>query len=311
MTVKVLVTCGQMQDSLAQVIENFEFRNFNFSCPQISGQGLNQDELRTLILDHDYLICGDDEVTQGALIGSRLAGVIKWGIGTDSIDVDLLSKIGIRFSNTPGMFSEDVAEQALALLFATERGVCEIDREVRAGGWLRRRGRRITGRRALVMGYGSIGKTLSKKLTNLGITTSVLDPNLPPNIPANIQAFNRVPDSTYDYLFATLPLDKSTRKVVNLDFMRKVIPKGILINVSRGGIVDEAHLIELLENEEILGAGLDVFEDEPLSSENKLLNQKNVVLGSHNASNTEEGVLEASMEAGRILEGWTVDAKST
>lgn len=299
-----------MQDTLESVKEFVDLSDCEFKCPDLSGQFFSESQMIEHLDDIDYLIAGDDEISEWVIKNSKLAGVVKWGVGFDSIDTVALEKRSIKFSNTPGQFADDVAEQAIGLMLAAERGLAYLDHEIRNGVWLKHRGRRVSGKSALVLGFGSIGKSLSQKLIGLNLTVEAADPLVREDTSLDVVLFDHVPvDRKYDYLFLTLPLNSETKGLVGLEFLRKVIPGGILINVSRGGIVIEAELAEGLRRGWIRGAGLDVFEREPLPLGSELAKMRQVVLGSHNSSNTEEGVVEASIEAVKILRKFIDESK--
>lgn len=299
-----------MQDTLESVKEFVDLSDCEFKCPDLNGQFFSESQMIEHLDDIDYLIAGDDEISEWVIKNSELAGVVKWGVGFDSIDTVALDKRFIKFSNTPGQFAEDVAEQAIGLMLAAERGVAYLDREIRNGVWLKHRGRRVSGKSALVLGFGSIGKSLCQKLSGLNLNVEAVDPFISSDTSLEVVLFDHVPfDRNYDYLFLALPLNSETKGLVGLEFLKRVIPGGILINVSRGGIVIERELVEGLSRGWIRGAGLDVFEREPLSSGSELATMNQVVLGSHNSSNTEEGVAEASIQAAKILRKFIDESK--
>lgn len=305
---KVVVTCLQMQESLAQVQSSLDLGSFDFVCPQLVGQQFSEAEMKELLQEADYAIVGDDFITDTAVANSLLMGVIKWGIGFDSIDTEALTKRGIRFSNTPGQFAADVAEQAIALLLAVERGLVPIDSSVRKGEWLKYRGRRISGRSALILGYGNLGLALAPRLTALGLKVSAFDPYAPSsNEVQDVILHNVFPQhERFDYLISCLPLTDETKGFVNRDTLAVLQSDGVFINVSRGKVVNQGDLVIALTQGLIGGAGLDVYETEPLPISSELGKLPNVVLGAHNSSNTDEGVFEASIAAAEILLSWAV-----
>ena len=303
---KVIVTCLQMQESLAQVQANLDLGSFDFICPPLVGQQFSEAEMRELLQEADYAIVGDDFVTDSAVATSQLKGLIKWGIGFDSIDTSALEKRGIKFSNTPGQFAADVAEQAIALLLAVERGLVQVDSSVRKGDWLKYRGRRISGRSALILGYGNLGQALAPRLAALGLKVSAYDPYAANDLaPSELTVHRSFPQrDRFDYLISCLPLTVETAGFVNLERLGVLQSDGIFVNVSRGKVVHQGDLVMALLQRSIGGAGLDVYETEPLEMSSELNKLPNVVLGAHNSSNTDEGVFEASIAAAEILLSW-------
>ena len=295
-----------MQESLAEVKARLELSSFDFVCPKLLGQQFTEVEMGELLRDADFGIVGDDFVTESVVASSRLKGLIKWGIGFDSIDTEALKNRGIKFSNTPGQFAADVAEQAIALLLAVERGLVQVDSSVRKGEWLKYRGRRISGRSALILGYGNLGKALATKLKALSLKVSAYDPYASSAKEVEELTLHNVfpHEERFDYLISCLPLTAETKGFINRDTLTALQSDGIFINVSRGKVVNQGDLVIALTQGLIGGAGLDVYETEPLPISSELIKLPNVVLGAHNSSNTDEGVREASMAAAEILLSW-------
>jgi D-3-phosphoglycerate dehydrogenase len=189
------------------------------------------------------------------------------------------------------MFGNEVAEQALGYLIALVRGLATVDHEVRNGGWPKPVGRSLGSLRACVLGLGNIGSTLAQKLLALGLTVSGSDP-----APSAAQwcADNGVTHgelaslvSDADVLFVTCPLNDHTRGIVDHDLLEAMPTGSWLVNVGRGPVVRLDAVVAALESGRLAGAGLDVYEEEPLG-EHRIRTMPNVILGSHNASNTWE-----------------------
>jgi len=203
-------------------------------------------------------------------------------------------------TNTPGMFGNEVAEQALGYLFALARGIVDVDREVRAGGWPKPVGRSIGSLSATVLGLGDIGRTLATKLGALGVTVTGSDPS--PEA-AEWAAANGIATGNaaelatdVDVLIVTAPLNAATRGLVDDHFIANMRPGSWLINVGRGPIVVGSAVADAIESGHLAGAALDVFEVEPLQDE-RLRALPNLILGSHNASNTAEACHRTHVQA--------------
>jgi D-3-phosphoglycerate dehydrogenase / 2-oxoglutarate reductase len=306
---KVVVTCLQMQEALAEVLNQIPFSNATFQTPTLNGQQFDANQMKQLLKDADFAIVGDDFVTADAVAGSNLKGLIKWGIGYDSIEVEALEANGIRFSNTPGQFADDVSEQAIALLLAVERGIVNIDKSVRDGTWLKHRGRRLSGKSALVLGYGNLGRSLASKLVALGLSLTAYDPYADVSTDSSVNLIANFPlESKFDYMISCLPLSDETLGFVNAERLAVLQSDGVFVNVSRGKVTNQGDLVKALRLGLLAGAGLDVYEHEPLDLQSELVSMPNVVLGAHNSSNTHEGVLEASLAAAIILKNWIAEA---
>lgn len=289
---RVAVTCTHLQRDIEPYRHRFEDASLELVIPEIPGQELAGDALVDAMSGISGVIAGDDQFTDEVMAAlPELKVISKWGIGLDGVDLDAAANRGVTVTNTPGMFGNEVAEQALAYLFALARGIIDVDREVRQGGWPKPVGRSIGSLSALVIGLGDIGATLTTKLLGLGVTVLGADPS-----PAAAEFADSVgvtvgePQalcSDVDVVIVTAPLNKATQGMIDADFLAAMRPGSWLINVGRGPIVVGAALADAIESGHISAAALDVFEIEPLEDE-RLRHLPNLVLGSHNASNTFE-----------------------
>lgn len=227
----------------------------------------------------------------GSLINAlpNLEIIASYGVGVDAIDLSLAKKRGIPVTTTPDVLTEDVADMALALLLATARRIVVGDQYVRSGQWATGEmalTRRVNGKRVGILGLGRIGKALAKRLEALNMKISYSD-RKELDVPyASDRELVKMAGNV-DFLVVTAAGGDATRKIVNLPVLEALGPNGILINVSRGSIVDEEALIHALKEGKLGGAGLDVFASEPNVPE-ELKSMPNVVLQPHHASGTIE-----------------------
>jgi hydroxypyruvate reductase len=227
----------------------------------------------------------------GALINAlpNLEIIAVYGVGVDAIDLTLAKKRGILVATTQGVLTEDVADMALALLLATARQIVVGDQYVRAGQWPRIAmplTRRVNGKRVGILGLGHIGKAVAKRLEALNMKISYSGRN-ELDLPYAYYAEPAKMAGAVDFFVVTAAGGNATRKIVNRPLLEALGPNGILINVSRGSVVDEEALIRALREGKLGGAGLDVFESEPHVPE-ELKSMPNVVLQPHHASGTIE-----------------------
>ena len=239
-------------------------------------------------------------------VGPELVQIAKPGIGVDNIDLDAATSRGILVCNTPDAPSESTAEHAVALLMAVAKRVMVGDMQLRGAAGIDReemRGTELIGSSLGVVGFGRIGRRVAE-MTSLGIRmkVTIYDPLLPRDFKL-ADGLSRTDD--LDAIFAenqfvTLhtPLLPETRHLANERRLRLMKRGSYLINASRGGVVDEAALIKVLEDGHLAGAGLDVFDPEPPLADNPLLKMRNVVLTPHIASYTDSGM--AAMQAGTV-----------
>jgi D-3-phosphoglycerate dehydrogenase len=227
---------------------------------------------------------------------TRLKVVAKQGVGVNTIDLDAARRHGVTVCNTPGVNSEAVAEMAMALTLAVARRVADFAARIRAGEVVERAdalGLELWGRTVGVIGMGNIGTRVARKWRGAFETPLLAyDPFAPRDAWADIP-HERVGDlSTLlkraDVVTLHLPLTAQTRHLIGAAELAVMKRQAILVNVARGGIVDEDALYEALRAGQLFGAGLDVFEIEPPTLANRLISLPNVVATPHAAGSTEE-----------------------
>ncbi|WP_445148151.1 phosphoglycerate dehydrogenase [Baekduia sp. Peel2402] len=299
---RVLVTCKQMQNVFETFRPRFEAADVEAVLPEIARQQLSEDELIALIGDFDGIIAGDDPLSARVLEHApRLKTIAKWGVGTDAIDFDAAAAHGITVTNTPGVFGEDVADAALGYLLSLTRHITKIHMAIVDGDWLKIEGTRLAGKTAGVLGYGSIGKAVARRLVAFGCDTLAYDA-----VPAALEGSSGHGVagvgldellSRSEVLVLCAPLTPDTHHIIDAATLAQLPDGALFVNVSRGPLVDEPALVEALRSGKITAAALDVFEDEPLAADNPLRSFEQCVFGSHNGSNTAEGVLQCSAQA--------------
>lgn len=275
-------------------------------------QTLSESELSAMLPAYDGWIAGDDPATQQVLadaVSGKLRAVIKWGIGIDNVDLNAIDNFAIKFANTPGMFSNEVADLAIGYLICLARQIVTVDREVRKGNWIKPPGISLAGKTAAVVGLGNIGRAVVKRLHVMGVNTIGFDPYVtelkdsPEGASSQIAVWpNQV--EYVDFVFLCCALTESNHHLINTTILSKLPQHAQIINVSRGPLIDETALINALQSQSIAGAALDVFESEPLPGHSPLIDMSNVVLGSHNASNTREAVRKTNQKAVELLAGF-------
>lgn len=214
--------------------------------------------------------------------------IANFGVGFDGVDVEYATARGIRVTNTPDVLTEDVADMAILLLLATSRGLCVGDRWVRQGKFshgFRTLTNHVHGKRVGILGLGRIGQAIARRAVAFCLKVSYHGPREKPGLP-----YPYVPDlallaENSDYLVVSCPGGKDTRRLVNREVLEALGPQGVLVNTARGTVVDEPVMIEMLQQEKLGGAGLDVFENEPHVPE-ALFSMDNVVLQPHRGSAT-------------------------
>jgi lactate dehydrogenase-like 2-hydroxyacid dehydrogenase len=233
-------------------------------------------------------VYGIDAALMAALPDLKL--VACNGAGLEKIDLAAARAKNIAVCHTPDELAEDVADGAIALTYAIMRRVVEADRFVRSGRWLKERptpSRRLAGKTMGVVGLGRIGRRIADRAAAIGMKVAYYGRKAQPGVPYEFVGDIGALAEKSDVLALACPGGKETHHLVNAAVLAKLGAGGYLVNVARGSVVDEAALLDALENRKIAGAALDVFASEP-NIDARFLPLENVVLQPHNASITHE-----------------------
>jgi len=215
------------------------------------------------------------------------------GVGTDNVDLGAASRLGIRVTNTPGFSAVSVAEHTLALMLAAARKIPEHEKELRAGRWTRLPMTQLYGKRAGIIGFGSIGRQFAGLARGIGmkVWAWTFHPSPRRAEEAGIQfvEFDQLLSQS-DVIAVTIKASEKTRGLLSRQALEKVRPSCILVNTARASIVDTPAMIEALRKGKLAAAALDVFDQEPLPAGDPLLSLPNVVISPHNAGMTPEAI---------------------
>ncbi|MBT1004286.1 C-terminal binding protein [Paenarthrobacter sp. DKR-5] len=224
----------------------------------------------------------------------ELKAVGRYGVGVDTVDVEAATDSGVAVCNVPDYGTEDVSDHAIALALTLARGVAALDRAMRRGDYSLAPAQplhRLSGRVFGVVGLGLIGAATARKARGVGYSTIGFDPLQTPGTVSpdgtTVVTFEEL-ISRADVLSLHVPLNRHTHHLVNAEVLARMKPGALLVNTCRGGVVDTEALVEALQSGSLRGAGLDVFEEEPLPSTSSLLGLQNVVLTPHAAWYSEE-----------------------
>jgi D-3-phosphoglycerate dehydrogenase len=253
---------------------------------------LTEDELLAYAGSIDGVICGDDRFTESVLEAAapRLRVISKWGAGIDSIDTKAAKELGIQVLNTPGAFTEPVADSVLGYILAFARSQPWMTQQMRDGEWKKIPGRALSECTLGVVGVGKIGKAVLKRAQAFGMDllgNDIVEIDSGFIADVGVQMLD-LPDllEQADFISINCDLNPTSRGLIDRGAFRLMQPHAVLINTARGPIVVEEALIEALRDKSIAGAALDVYEEEPLPGESPLCAMNNVLLAPHNANSS-------------------------
>jgi D-3-phosphoglycerate dehydrogenase len=271
--------------------------------------GLAREQLLATLPEYDALVVRSQVPVDSEVIsaGSRLQVIGRAGVGVDNVDLDAATRAGITVVNAPTGNTIAAAEHTLALLYGVARKIAAADASVRRGEWKRTQftGLELRGRTLGIIGLGKIGQAIAARARAMEMTVLASDPF----VTAEQAAHHGVDLVSFDDLLARsdvvsvhVPLSRATRHLISGDQFGRMKPGAILLNVARGGVVDEAALAEALVEGRIAGAGVDVFETEP-PSDSPLLAAPNTLLTPHLGASTAEAQVAVAEEiADQVLD---------
>jgi phosphoglycerate dehydrogenase-like enzyme len=268
---------------------------------------LTEAELRQALPEADAMLAGGERLSAELLeLAPKLRAIARTGVGYDAIDLAAATARKIAVVITPGTNQESVAEHAFALLLAVTRNVVNNDREVRAGGWNRSLVRPVRGQTLGLLGLGRIGRAVATRALAFGMRVVAFDPIAVPEFDAQ-HGITRLPLDDLlagsDVVSLHMPLTPASQELINKETLARMRPGAVLINTSRGGLVNEADLIESLRSGRLAGAGLDVLALEPPEPGNPLLTLPNVVVSPHVAGIDSKSMADMAELAAACIAG--------
>ena len=238
----------------------------------------------------------------------KLEGIFSQGVGYDPIDINTAKSRDVIVTNTPGVLNACVADTALSLILNVSRRFCQADRFVREGRWPNEAFPltiKPSGKRCGIVGLGNIGLQVAKRAEAFDMNVAYYNRRQRDDVPSHYRYYDDLIQlaGASDFLVVVVPGGAETRHLINDAVLNALGPKGYLINVARGSVVDEPALINALQDGRIAGAGLDVFEHEPQVPQ-ALLDMDQVVVYPHLASGTEETRQAMADLVLSNLDGW-------
>ena len=310
MTFKILSTSPSFGYFASEPLEYLKSHDCEWELlPQ--GKKVSQEELVARIKEFDAIVVGmEEKISEPVLdVAAKLKIVAKHGAGVDNIDIPAATKKGIPVVSAAGANSDAVADLTLGLFLSLARTIPFADRSVKEGKWPRLVGVQINGKVLGIIGLGQIGKKVARRSTGFDMKVLAYDV-------FKDESFAQKSGITYlpledvlqqaDFVSIHIPLNPSTRHLIGEKQLRMMKKNSVLVNVSRGTIVDEEVLYQALKEGRIRGAALDVFAQEP-PGESPLLKLDNFISTPHMAGYTQEALIETGMICVRaivdVLEG--------
>ncbi|WP_291728292.1 NAD(P)-dependent oxidoreductase [Bernardetia sp.] len=288
MKYNVLVSAPYLLNDIEKFRAELEGKNIAFDIYPVK-ERLEEEDLLKVIHKYDAIICGDDRFTPKVIDkAEKLKVIVKWGTGIDSIDKKYAESKGVQVRNTLNAFTEPVSDSVLAMLLVFARKVIESDRIMKNGGWRKAFGITLSEVSIGIIGLGNIGRAVARKLQPFNTKIYANDTaEIPTEVLENYKIEMTSLDDLVqksDFVVVCCDLNSTSLHIINKEKLGLMKSNAIVINMARGPLINEKDLIEALENKQIAGAGLDVFEEEPLFIDSPLRKMNNVLLSSHNVN---------------------------
>ena len=269
------------------------------AVPSATPAPLTENELIPQLQDCDAVIAGSDPYNERVFAACpKLKVVARCGVGIDSVDVEAANAAGVVVANTPGAMADAVADYTFGLLLAIARHIPQGDALMRSGGWGQTPGVLAYGKVIGLVGTGMIGQGVARRAAGFGMHVLAYDPPLQAAVASGSRTdlpnmeFVSLEDllARSDFVCVHAPNLPETRGMFNAKRFAQMKPSAYLINTARGALVNEPDLIAALEAEQIAGAAIDVYQNEPIPPDDPLRQAPRCILTPHNAFNTVESV---------------------
>lgn len=290
MSRSILITTSSFDVEASQSLSQLRAQGWEFVLNPMKRK-LTADEVTELLKTHQPLgmIAGVEPLGGPQLSANRALKVLsRCGTGMENVDLLAARELGIAVFNTPDAPSPSVAELALGLILACLRQIPQADRAIREGRWGAIKGSLLSGKTVGIIGFGRIGKKLAQLLSGFGVSLKVCDPMVTQDDLSGgalrVELDTLLSES--DIVSLHLPGGTETHHLISANRLSKMKKGAVIINIARGGLIDETALLAALQSGHIFAAGLDVFEHEPYDG--PLARHPNVVLTSHMGSSAQE-----------------------
>jgi len=291
-----------MKALVADAINEKGIENLKEVAEVVVDTSITPEKLLETIGEYDaILVRSRTKVTKEVIeAADNLKIIARAGVGVDNIDVDAATEKGIMVVNAPESTSITVAEHTMGLILSTIRKIAIADKSTKEGKWEKKRfmGMELRGKTLGVIGMGRIGSQVVNRCKAFEMDAIAYDPYLPPEVAKNmgVELYEDLDDvlKRADVITIHVPLTPETEHSISTEQFKTMKDTAIIFNCARGGVIDEDALYDALKNEEIAGAGLDVYEEEPATN-NKLFELDNIVCTPHIAASTKEAQRDAAI----------------
>ncbi len=252
-------------------------------------------QLALFLQKANIAVIGKEQITRELLAQiPELQAISKYGVGLDNIDIEACKQFGVRILWKPGVNADSAAEYAIGLMLSTIRNISRSDRLFHEGIWWKNGGNQLSGKKIGIIGFGAIGSRVAAILKAFRCPILVNEIDIQKDNAIRIGHHTKVSLDELiqesDIISLHIPLTAQTHHLINAAKIKRMKPGAILINTSRGKVIDQAALKSALKDNIIRGAGLDVFEEEPVQ-DSELFKLENLVATAHMAGNSQEAVL--------------------
>ena len=289
---KVLISAPYMlrADEIKKIIPELDKLKIHYDLAKVE-ERLEEDELVKIICQYNAIICGDDRFTRKVYeVAKNLEIIVKWGTGIDSLNEDIAKEFGIKLVRTPGAFTDPVSDTSIAMILSFVRNLVPNDAIIKKGGWDKPQGFCLSEKTIGLIGFGDIGQAVARKLqpfaaTILANDIKKIDQTIYSKLNVRSVSFDEILTSC-DFISVHCDLNPTSHHILNTAAFQKMKRRPYIINTARGPMIEEGSLIDALKSGQVAGAGLDVFEEEPLAIESPLRKMENVILSSHNSNSS-------------------------
>lgn len=289
----ILITWRLLIENISDYKSIFKKNKINYHLYRSSQHVLEADLLK-IIHKYDGIICGDDEITKKVIDKAKKLKIIsKWGTGIDSIDKNYAKEKNISIYNTPGAFTNSVAQHGVALMFAILRNIVFNHLDILRKNWSKRTCYNVETKKIGIVGFGKIGREIYRILKIFNPKFYINDIK---KIKKEITPLNILLKKS-DIIFLCCDLNESSKHLIKYNEIKLMKKEAILINIARGALINNKDLLRALQKKIIKAAGLDVFENEPLKKSSKFLKLKNCIMTSHNAFNSKELIKDINLKS--------------